>query len=238
MERSRTSSSCSAPGWLVAVVLLVVAGCDGSGTSNPTPSATFTASVSGDTSASLSGSAQATNVASGALFGGAIPVPHDAIDDLPTGQFPQGTVIGLATAPSSGTPVNLSAGTTITFFVPGEGAPSRGEYRLLDPLATGVLGTPTVPVLATYAEIRGNSFRTAPATSGTITIDRVTSDGVFGSFRFATDQAVTVDMTQPVDTTDLSDLESEPFTTTIEGSFEAERFEADEDEVPTFRVRR
>ena len=232
MHRLKIPASYVAFGWFVTVVLFAVSGCDGSGASKPTPSATFSASVSGDTSATLSGSARVTSSASVARFGGAIPVPDSNVVDLPPFEMAQGTIIALTTEPASASPVSFSSGTTITMFVPDDGDLSPGEYSFADSQTTGVIGSPGLPAVAFYAELNGTSFRTAPATSGAITIDRVTPEGVFGSFRFTTDQAVTVRVTQPVDSTDISEGTPEPFATTIEGSFEAERFELEEGQPP------
>ncbi|NBC86666.1 MAG: hypothetical protein GVY25_10795 [Bacteroidetes bacterium] len=152
--------------------------------------------------------------------------------DLPPFEMAQGTIVALTTEPASASPVSFSSGTTITMFVPDDGDLSPGEYSFADSQTTGVFGSPGLPAVAFYAELNGTSFRTAPATSGAITIDRVTPEGVFGSFRFTTDQAVTVRVTQPVDSTDISGGTPEPFATTIEGSFEAERFEFEEGQPP------
>lgn len=232
MNRSVCGIPCGVVAPVLLGVLLLLAGCDSSSSPDPVPSATFTASVSGDTTVSMSGDAQMTTAQEAGMFiGGALPLMGPVGDDSAT-QLPEGTIIVLTT-PEVTTGAALPGGQSILFFLPGQEL-SGGEYSLANPILTGLTGgfsdPSQLPPLATYLDIEGTLIRTAPGTSGSVTVDRVTAEGVFGSFTFQTLRAIAFDIaeppTEPVD--DLSDLNTVPFATTIEGRFEAARLDPSE----------
>ncbi|PEN11396.1 hypothetical protein CRI94_15265 [Longibacter salinarum] len=179
---------------------------------------------------------------SAAIPGGMMPDTSSYTWGVPTVSGEQmGTAIVLATADESRT-IRTGSAEAILLYLPGATDPTPGEYDLPNLLMTVAGGGITDPSMsspfATYTEARATALRMAPAISGTITVERVTSEGVFGSFRFTTVQALTLDFAQPVDSPDDSSFEPEPFATTMDGTFEAMRVDVSQDMLTPIQVQR
>jgi len=221
--------------------VLIIAGCDSSGDSDPLPSATFEATITAadEGVTSFSGDAQTTDLSAmgGAFTGGVVPLPSPdsafGPRPFPT-EPPEGTAILLSSQASSLS--GIEDGRVLSFLLPGDdiaedtyeiaaiGVGPIGIGRI--PLSTDAQGVPTT---ATYTEIDGSTFRSAFPTSGSITVTRVTADGIFGEFTLETEQAVSLeipsDPTNPTAFPDTSSFAPEPFIATINGTFEARRIE-------------
>lgn len=223
---------------------LLSAGCDSSEPPPPTPSATFTASVSGDTTASMEGGANLVDAGAVVSFTGAfIPVSfRDSLDVPVTGAPPEGTIITLQqNVGSDGLTWNGAFSPAIVLFLPGDGSPNAQSYQIRNPLfsaISGGFGSPigldpsALPVSATYIEPGPASVRTALGSRGTINIMQVTDEGVFGEFSFETEQALTIGGFGPTmpgvppdSTFGTPDIGLERFRVTVEGTFEAQRID-------------
>ena len=219
---------------------LISVGCDSSEPA-PVPSATFSASVQGDTTASMTGSATLTDAATAESFTGLlIPVGFDSLgvdtlDNPSLDDLPDGTVIALQQNVEVGDELSFGGlQPALVLYLPGENGPEERSYQIQNPLLSGFLGgfSPTapldpsaLPVSAAYVDPGVTRFRTALGSRGIITITRVTDEGAFGEFSFTTDVAVTVgDVPNPLtDTTaQTPDVEFEPFQVTVDGTFEAQ----------------
>jgi hypothetical protein len=250
MRISPHSSRFSALAAVLPVLLvlgLLSAGCDSSEPPPPTPSATFSASVSGDTTASMEGGASLVDAGAAGSFAGAlIPISFRDTLDLPdAGAPPEGTIITLQqNLDSDGFTRNDAFSPAIILFLPGEDGPNAQSYQVQNPLfsaISGGFGSPiefdpsALPVSATYIEPSPSSVRTALGSRGTITITRVTEEGVFGEFSFETDQALTISGLRPMmpgvptdSTFGTPDIGLERFSLTVDGTFEAQRVDPSE----------
>ena len=223
--------------------VLFVAGCDSSEDSDPMPSATFDATITAAADGSttpFSGDAQTTDLRSmsDGFIGGAVPLPISPPDSgfgmrpFPS-EPPQGTAILLSSQASSLS--GLGDGRILSFFLPGDDV-TENTYDIIGAggsIFTGVVplteDAQSVPTTAAYTEIEGSTFRSAFPSSGSVTVTRVTPDGIFGAFTLETELAVTfeipTDPTSPTAFPDTSSFTPEPFAATIEGTFEARRVE-------------
>lgn len=232
-------SICTALLPVLLVLGLMSAGCDSS-EPPPTPSATFSASVSGDTTASMDGSARLVDAgATGSLIGALIPTSFsDSLATPVTGEPPEGTIITLQqNVESDGFTRNGAFAPAIVLYLPGENGPNAQSYQVQNPLfsaVSGGFGAPVefdpsaLPVSATYIEPSPSRVRSALGSRGTITITRVTEEGVFGEFSFEADQAITIsgfDAAFPDTTMQTPEVGIEPFSLTVDGTFEAQRID-------------
>lgn len=227
---------------VILLLGLISAGCDSSEPA-PVPSATFSASVTGDTTASMDGSANLVDAgAAGSFTGAFIPLSFSDSSAIPvSGDPPEGTIITLQqNVEGDGYTWNGSFAPAIVLYLPGAGGPNAQSYQIQNPLLSGFsggFGSPVeldpsaLPVTAAYIDHGIPRVRTALGSRGTITIARVTDEGVFGEFSFTTDAAITIgDIPNPLtDTTaQTPDVGFEPFQVTVDGTFEAQRIDPSE----------
>jgi len=220
--------------------VLIIAGCDSSGDSDPLPSATFEATITAANEGitSFSGDAQTTDLSAmgDAFTGGAVPLPSPdsafGRRPLPT-EPPQGTAILLSSQASSLS--GIGDGRILSFLLPGDDV-TENTYDIVGTggsIFTGVVpltdDPQSVPTTAAYTEIEGSTVRSAFPSSGSITVTRVTPDGIFGTFTLETERAISFeipsDPTTPTAFPDTSSFAPEPFIATINGTFEARRIE-------------